>query len=217
MTYFSKRLILIAFILINTTWLASASCEANLEVRAKDFIQGLGDQAIQILEQYENQKISREEKKQQLRKMILKSIDFERIGRSSLGVYKRRLSETSIKEFLTVFENAITRTYLQKFEEYNDDRFAVQRSSVGGNGKKQRIIVQSKLIRKNGPEVSLVWVVVEKDGQLVVIDLQVERASMLITYQQQYQSIISKGTTPEQGIKKLIQELQKNNATWEAA
>ncbi len=216
MKYLRNQFVFVFSILMTFSWLSSASCSAGiLEENASNLIQNLGDEAIQILKEYEHKKISAQEKTKRLRSMIVKKVDFQRIGLSSLGKYRRQLPKDLIEKFIQAFEKAVTRTYLEKFEEYNDEHFKVSRSSEMDIGRAKGVIVQSALVRKTGPKVSLVWIVRQKKDGLIIADLKVEGASMLQSYRQQHQGIIGRAKNPIEGIKELTDILNSNNAKWE--
>lgn len=219
MKYLRNQFVFIFSILMTFSWLSSASCSAgSLEENASNLIQSLGDEAIQILKEYEHKEISAQEKTKRLRSMIVKKVDFQRIGLSSLGKYRRQLPKDLIEKFLQAFEKAVTRTYLEKFEGYNDDNLVVVSAILTDIGRSKGVIVKSELRRKTGPKVSLVWIVRQKkDGKITVVDLHVGGASLLQSYSQQHQVIIGRAKNPRAGIKELTDILNSNNAKWEAA
>lgn len=211
-----KKVILICLMVINITWAASASCDADsMENRARNFIDGMGKKVIGILEDYQKKKISNKEKNQQLREIIVQSVDFKRVGLSAIGKYRRQVPRETIARYLKAFEKAVTRTYLNKFGEYNDDNLVVVAAFSTDIGRSKGVIVKSELRRKNGPKVTLVWVVIERNHEMVIIDLKVEGASMLRTYQQEYLGIIGSGKNPKEGMKMLTDNLENNNTKWD--
>jgi|GEM_PF-6608674 len=216
--WFYKKIVFVCLLGINLTLSANASCDSSsLDNDAKNFIDGMGKDVIEILDQYQKGKISSKEKNQQLRNIIIKAVDFKRVGLSAIGRYKRQVKKETVERYLTAFQKAVTRTYLNKFGEYNDDNLVVVSSVLTDIGRSKGVIVKSELRRKNGPKVTLIWIVVKKNNQMVVIDLKVEGASMLRTYQQEYLSIIGNGKNAEEGMKMLIENLERNNTKWDAS
>ncbi len=215
--WFYKKIIFVCVLGINLTLSANASCDSSsLDTEARDFVDSMGKDVIAILDQYQKGKISNKEKNQQLRDIIIKAVDFKRVGLSAIGRYKRQVKKATVERYLEAFQKAVTRTYLNKFGEYNDDNLVVVSSILTDIGRSKGVIVKSELRRKSGPKVTLTWIVVKKDNQMIIIDLKVEGASMLRTYQQEYLSIISKGKNPEEGMKILIDNLESNNTKWDA-
>jgi phospholipid transport system substrate-binding protein len=106
------------------------------------------------------------------------------------------------KEFTTL----LVRTYASALAEYTDEtvRFYPVR---GGYQGKSSVVVESQIIRSNGPSIPVSYRVVNTGGSWRLYDMSVEGVSMLQSFRSQFADKLSGGNMAE-----LISALKQHNA-----
>lgn len=173
---------------------------------ASNFIQNLGDRAIDILE---NEDLSSEEINDRFRDLLNDSFDMSTIGRFVLGRYWRQASDEQQEEYQDLFRKMVEEVYLSRFEDYSGQKFDVMGPRADGAGRD--IIINSKLIPPEGDasEVLIDWRVRYKNSRYQIVDVIVEGVSMSMTKRQDFSAVIQRGGGK---IDALLTELEKKYA-----
>lgn len=155
--------------------------------RHMDFVSDLGADAVDTLTDKEINEIEREIR---FSKIFTEAFAVKQIAQFALGRHARRADAEEKEEFLRLFKKNISKTYAQRFKNYNNQLFEVVGARpVGNNGVK----VLSQIIRAGAPPVDVEWKIYEmKDGSLKIFDVVVENISMSMTQRSEYGSIIQK-------------------------
>lgn len=164
----------------------SFSASASKE-NAVTLIEGLGSRAIHALT---DSKIADAERESRFMEIFSDVFAVEAIAKFVLGRYRSGATPEEKRRFLEVFKQSVARTYAARFKNYNRESFKVGNAfpEEGGGYK-----VKSKILRPNGPPVEVEWKVYEdKEGNLKITDVVVERVSMSITQRSEYATIIQK-------------------------
>ncbi len=163
------------------------SAPKEVSAGAENFIDSMGHRAIGFLSDPE---LSSKARKEEFRKLLEDSFDLKTIGRWVLGRYWRIASKDQRSEYQKLFEDMIVAVYSRRFEEYNGQKFEI----ISSRAKNERdVLVASKIISKNDPEVRVDWLVRYKNGQYKIVDVIVEGVSMSITQRSDFSSIIQRG------------------------
>lgn len=173
---------------------------------ASNFIQNLGDRAIDILE---NAELNGDEINGRFRDLLNDSFDMDTIGRFVLGRYWRQATDEQQDEYQALFRKMVEEVYLSRFEDYSGQTFEVTGPRADGAGKD--IIIGSKLIPPNGDgaEVLIDWRVRYKNSRYQIVDVVVEGVSMSMTKRQDFAAVIQRGGGK---IDALLTELEKKYA-----
>lgn len=124
------------------------------------------------------------------RDLLTNSFDVPTIGRFVLGRYWNVATPEQRQEFLALFENMIVSLYARRFREYSGEDLQIgQARAVGTND----FLVSSAILRPNGPPVAVDWRVRPADGQMRILDVMVEGASLAVTQRQEYAAVIQQG------------------------
>ncbi|MDY0008996.1 MAG: ABC transporter substrate-binding protein [Bdellovibrionales bacterium] len=163
------------------------------------FVQKMGDAALTELT---DKGLKGAEREKRVRDLLRKNFDVQTIGRAALGTHWRSATEAQRKEYLSLFEDMIVRTYAQRFGEYTGQQFKVNSSKPTTNARDT--IVSSQVIQQGGPPLLIEWRVRNNDGQYKVIDVFIENISMMITQRSDFDAVIQRN-----GIDGLLDSLRK--------
>ncbi len=160
---------------------------ADDNIKAKNFIDKMGSDAISFLD---NKSLSNAQKQEKFRVLLNRNFDMDTIGRFALGKNWRSASEAQQKEYLNLFDDMIVRVYSSRFNEYDGQNFKVLSArDIGKNDK----LVTSYIIPPSGSKVQVDWRVRNKNGSYKVIDVIIEGVSMSLTQRSDFSSIIQRG------------------------
>lgn len=151
---------------------------------ARTFIETLGNEAIAT---FANKGLSREQATERFRAMLHKGFDVPYIGRWVLGRFWTQASPQQQQEYQSLFERMIVDTYANRFLEYSGETFRVMGARAEGETDS---MVQSQIVRQNGPPVNVEWRVRRRDGGFKIIDVVVEGVSMGVTQRSEFASVI---------------------------
>ena len=167
--------------------------------KAGAFIQKLGDEAIGRLGKA---KLDKQEREQELRRLLNEAFAIKGIGRFVLGRYWRRADAAQRERYLQAFEDLIVTTYAARFEAYDGQTFTVAGERPDGkNGR----LVESQISPKEGPPIKLQWRIRQGGDSLKIVDVLVEGVSMAITQRSEFAAVIQQKGGSVDG---LIQELE---------
>ncbi len=167
--------------------------------KAGDFVKELGDSAIRLLTA---NGIADAERETRFRALFRKNFDVERIGRFTLGKHVRRADKQQMTEFLGLFEDFIVVTYASRFSEYSGETFEVR--SIRAEPGRDTLVLTEILRPTGGPPYRVDWQVLERNGELKIIDVKVEGISMSVTQRAEFASVIQR----QGGVEGLIEQLR---------
>lgn len=151
---------------------------------ADTFIRQVGNDTLKALE---DRALNQEKREELLRTLINTHLDLEAVGRFCLGRYNRSLTEAQRPEYQKLFEDYLVKVYSQLLAQYDGQKFEVREGARAAGAES---VVDSQIIRQNGPPIRVEWKVHEKDGKPLVTDVVVEGVSMAFTQRQQFESVI---------------------------
>ncbi|MDE2165126.1 MAG: ABC transporter substrate-binding protein [Alphaproteobacteria bacterium] len=153
---------------------------------ASSFMAKLGDQVVHLIG---DQKQPAVERKQQFAQLVNQSFDVDGISRFVLGRYWRTASASERQEFEQVFDRYMIDVYWGHFNQYTGQRFVVTQNRSVGDG---TTLVTSQIIQPSGRQpVDVVWRVTQQGSQYRITDVSIEGVSELVTYRQEFSSVIS--------------------------
>ena len=161
---------------------APASAES---VKAEEFVQGLGEEALFTLEAADGNEDVIADK---IRSWLNSYFDKDSIARFALGRHWRNASDEQKSEYTEVFEEMIVLTYSQRLAEYSGENFEVTGSTKVNS---RDTIVHSHIIRtsKNAPKTRVDWRVRNNSK---IVDVSVEGVSMSVTQRADFDAVIQK-------------------------
>jgi len=177
----------VAFILVVLLGVASsAAFAAGKESSAKNFIDKLGKDAIEVVG---NAKLSEKAKMNALADIIKPSVDFDWIGKFVLARSWKTASEEQRKEFLSLYQSFMIKTYTSRVKEFSSVAFDV--TGVNHNGDDE-YTVSTKILRPSEAPVLVDYRVIDKGGNIKIIDMVVEGVSLLTTQRSEFASVVSR-------------------------
>jgi phospholipid transport system substrate-binding protein len=170
------------------------------------FIQSLGDQAIQILQ---NKQMGQKEREAAFSKLFTEGFDVTEIGRFVLGRYWNVASPTQQQDYIKLFGTYVVAVYANRFSQYSGEKFTVSGSQTTAEGAS----VTSQIIRPNGgPPINIVWKVAKEGGGYKIHDVVAENLSMAITQRAEFSSVVEHGGGGSAGIDALNNTLKQKIA-----
>jgi phospholipid transport system substrate-binding protein len=171
--------------------------------QAGPFIMDLADRAIGALSDPD---LSGAVRAERFRDLLKDSMDIPHVARRVLGPYVRRATDAELAEFEGLLEENIVRKYAVMFKGYSGEKIDLVDTKDGRRGTKA---VEVSVTPTDGsPAVPVRWVVHGDAGKCQIIDIIVERASMVTTQKEEFVSVIRRGGGE---ISVLLQELRERN------
>jgi phospholipid transport system substrate-binding protein len=192
--------------LVAVIFLATAvPCHADgHEQRARKFIETMADKAIAALAE---DHITREEQVRRFRALLNEHFAVKTIGRWVLGRYWRKATKKERGEYLTLFEELIVATYVDRFTKYSGETLSVV--STAPKGKKDTMVF-SHIKRLDGdPPLKVNWRVRMLKGGHRIVDVMVEGISMGQTQRSEFASVIRKNGGKIEGLLSELRERAK--------
>lgn len=156
--------------------------------QATAFIQDLSGKAIDVLRDTSK---TEEQREAIFRGLLKDGFDMDFIGRFVLGVNWRRASDQQREEYQELFNEYVLKTYSARLGGFTNEEFKIVGTQPAG---KKDIMVNSQVIRQDGPPVTADWRLRLVDGAPKIIDVVVEGVSMSISQRQEFASVVqSKG------------------------
>lgn len=195
------RTILFSALLIISVAQANAA-EATMKTDPTAFINHFSQVSIDDIL---NANIDTVEKTARFRTVFNDSFDIPAIGRFVLGRAWRRASDSEKQDFLAVFEDVIVYTWSRRFKQYTGQTIKVLGTSPDGD---TGTLVDSVIIDPAGQTIAVQWRLRQRGERLRIVDIIIEGISMVITYRQDYTSVIRQNG----GTQALLTELRKQAA-----
>jgi len=152
------------------------------------------DQVIQTLS---NPTLQGEGKKQERRKRLREAIfarfDFQEMAQRSLGPHWQRRSASERSEFMKVFSDLLEKSYVDKVESYNNEKFIYTNEKINGTYAE----VDSKLQTSKGEEFVISYKLHQVGEDWRVYDLVIENVSLVNNYRSQFNRVLSNSNYDE--------------------
>ncbi|GIW41401.1 MAG: hypothetical protein KatS3mg076_1978 [Candidatus Binatia bacterium] len=181
-------------------WPALALATAPVDGTPRALIEHLADQVIAVLR---DPALSQKEKAERIEEIAYDNVDVETVTRLVLARHYRRFTPEQRREFVEEFKQHLLRTYGEQLDEYRNVQVEIlgEREEARGDW-----TVQTKVKPGNAEEVYIDYRLRKKDGRWKIIDVVIERVSLVANFRSQFQEILSTGT-PE----KLLEMLREKN------
>jgi len=152
-----------------------------------------------------NKSFSVEDKRQRLETIVYAHVDFDTMSRLVLARNWSQLSPAQQADFVKLFKEHLSMTYGRNIENYKNERV-----EISGDREEPRgdWTVKTKILRGGGANDILVdYRLRKEDAAWRIIDIVIERVSLVSNYRSQFQEIVSQG-----GPTKLLEVLREKNA-----
>lgn len=197
----SVGLIILTVLTVTTAQLGPASAT---DVDAGEYVVDLAFKAIESLSESD---LSAQERAETFRDLLHVGLDIPVIAGRVLGPYRRRATDDEMAEFIELIEENIVRKYAILFADYGGEKIELVETK---NGRRKTEIVTVRIHPLNdAPPVDVKWVTHRVEDLPKVIDIIVERVSMVTTQKEEFVSVIRRGGGQ---IEALLSELRERNA-----
>ena len=196
----SLRIWAIAAVLVALFGAASRTALATGSPR--DVVRELSDAVIAVLQE---KNLSADAKREQIRGIVQGYVDFPTMARLVLARNWASLSDSQKAEFIEEFKQHLSVTYGKNVESYNNEKVQITGDRDEGRGDWS---VLTKILRpQGGGDILVDYRLRNLSGEWKVIDLIIERVSLVSNFRSQFQEVMANG-----GIEKLLQLLREKNA-----
>jgi phospholipid transport system substrate-binding protein len=189
---------------------AAALLAATVEVRADEaprlVVRQITDAVIAVLQ---NKSLSADQKRTKIEDTVKDYVDFETMARLVLARNWSTINDEQKKEFTEEFKQHLAVTYGKNVESYNNEKVEISGDRDEGRGD---WTVQTKILRPaGGGDILVDYRLRQKDGSWKIIDVVIERVSLVSNFRSQFQGIMANG-----GIERLLKLLREKNAAGES-
>ena len=187
---------------------AAVSCLARAALAAdspRAIVEKMTQAAVEVLGRKD---LSGDEKRHRIEDLAYANIDFETMSRLVLARNWSQLSPAQRTEFVQLFKEHLALTYGRNIENYNNEKVQVVSERDEGRGD---WTVKTKILRGGGnADVLVDYRLRQENGAWRIIDIVIERVSLVANFRSQFQEIMSGG-----GVVKLLDVLREKNAKGE--
>lgn len=168
-------------------------------------VRKLSDAAVAVLQE---KGPSADQKRIKIQDIVKQYADFATMSRLVLARNWKGLSDEQKQQFVEEFKQHLAVTYGKNVESYHDDKVQIVGDRDEGRGD---WTVQTKIVRLGGGADILVdYRLRQENGEWKVIDLVIERVSLVSNFRSQFQDVMANG-----GIDRLLKLLREKNAAGE--
>ena len=179
---FTKVLILITLIFIQSNNLIASSKNPS------QWIEDISNKTLTILG---NDKISSDEKAENLEKIFIENLDIKRISLFILGPYRKNLKSTESSKYFNAIKNFISKVYAKRLSSYPSGNVIVTKVEEKG---RRGIIVSSLVNFNDRPNpISIDWWILESSvSDYKVFDIRISGIWMAQEQRSTFTSFLSK-------------------------
>lgn len=150
------------------------------------FVSTFTEEAISILS---NDTINDSEKTRVFTSLVMSSIDLPLISKFVLARSWKESSDDQKQRYLIAFKDYFVNSYANKLDQYSGEKIAIIDSEEAG----KYVIVNSNIVREGTDtlKINLKWRLLNRDGQIKIIDLNIEGISLIIAQREEFQSFLA--------------------------
>jgi len=158
------------------------------EQSPRDVVQSTSDEVLAVLAEKD---LSKQERRDKVRTIVLRSMDFETLSRLVLARNWSRFTPAQQQEFMQEFQEHLATIYGRRLDDYRNEKVEIVGDRREPNGDST---VQTKILRGGGSnDIEVDYRLRESNGQWKVIDFIVEEISMVANFRSQFQDIVASG------------------------
>ncbi len=142
----------------------------------------------QIIDLLKNKELSKEQRREKIRKIIYEHFDFSEMAKRILARHWRKLSSHEKEEFTKLLAQLLETSYRNKIENYSDEKVLFKKQRIRRNLARVYTIIQAQK-----EEIPVTYSLLKKgNGRWVIYDVKVEDVSMVSNYRATYAEIMKK-------------------------
>jgi len=180
----------------------SGRAAAAADSPQQQLVRKLTDEVIAVLQQ---KGTAADAKREQIRQIVVQYVDFPTMARLVLARNWSSLTDAQKKDFIEEFKKHLSVTYGKNVESYNNEKVQIMGDRDEGRGD---WTVLTKILRpQGGGDILVDYRLRQVDGQWKIIDMVIERVSLVSNFRSQFQDVMTNG-----GIERLLKLLREKNA-----
>lgn len=161
---------------------------------ATEQVRSTVDQVIAILQDQSLKTESKQnERREQLRRVILARFDFPEMARRSLGPEWRRRTPAEQQEFVSLFTDLLQESYIGTIEAYNGDKVLYNRELQDQDNAEVQTTLTTR--REDSYSINYRLRLVAKDWK--VYDVVIENISVINNYRSQFSRVLGRSSYEE--------------------
>ena len=151
----------------------------------EDFVEKFAGNAIMILG---NNQISKNEKNDQFTNLVMSAIDLNLISQFVLSKTWKSATDDQKERYISAFKTYFINSYANKLDQYSGEKIIINGSEEAG----KYVIVDTNIVRDGTDtlKINLKWRLLNKDGDIRIIDLNIEGISLVIAQREEFQSFL---------------------------
>tara|TARA_X000000368_G_scaffold262264_1_gene207612 strand:+ start:2738 stop:3328 length:591 start_codon:yes stop_codon:yes gene_type:complete len=152
----------------------------------EEFVKKFANDAIMILG---NEQISVNEKNDQFTNLVMSAIDLNLISQFVLSKSWKTATDDQKERYISAFKTYFINSYANKLDQYSNEKIVVNGSETAG----KYVIVDTNIIKEGTDtlKVNLKWRLLNKNGDIKIIDLNIEGISLVIAQREEFQSFLA--------------------------
>jgi len=188
-----KILTIISFLMLINHGLTSTYSEE------KDFVSNFADSAIGILSDIS---VSEGERNNKFTDLVMSAIDLNLISKFVLSKSWKNATDDQKGRYLKAFKDYFINSYANKLDQYSGEQVEVVDAEEAG----KYVIVNSYIYREGTDtlKINLKWRTLNRNGEIKIIDLNIEGISLIIAQREEFQSFLANN---EGDLEKLIEKI----------
>jgi phospholipid transport system substrate-binding protein len=111
------------------------------------------------------------------------------IGRFTMGLAWRDMSEPQKQAFLLAFERYAARVYSSRIGDYKGQKMTVEGAQDAG---KRGVLVRSTLTQPGAAPIRVEWLVTDRTGEPKIVDIIAEGVSISITQREEFAAMLER-------------------------
>lgn len=180
-----RRAFLVAMTAVSLSFVGAAARAETDPDQAKALVVNLSRDAVQVMTSKSLDDTQRIDK---FRTLFIGSVDLPSVSKFILARHWKTASPEQQQDFMHLFEEMLVYTWANRFKDASDN-ITVLVNGVKPDGD-QGAIVDSVIVRAGQEPIPVLWRLRQTDSGLKIIDLLIEGTSMIVTYREEYASVI---------------------------
>jgi len=157
-----------------------------------------------VLVVLQDQKLSFEAKKAEVSKIVTPMFDFPLMAKLTLGrKHWPTMTRQQQDKFTELFVDLLRQTYLDRISLYTDEQVVIKNAAEVN----RKVHILTDLVSK-GDNISMLYKFYRTDNGWKIYDLEIQGVSLIVSYRNQFDQILSTGT-----INDLIEKLEHPEKT----
>jgi len=166
---------------------------------ARQFLQGLADRTIEVLNKKD---LTQPQRIEIFRKLFAEGFDVPTIGKFVAGRAWTKATEPQKTAYLAVFEDVTILTWALRFDQYAGEKLVIDKLREEGRA----VLLESSIIRPGKPSIRVDWRI-EKGGEgYKILDIVAEGTSLAIAQRADYTAVVQQNQGQFDGLIKALRD-----------